>query len=216
MLTMEYMPITEITKWPGNPKKHNIPAIKAQIRKGYHEAMVVDTRSGKLVAGHGRLETLIDMMEKGEAVPENIEVSDEGVWMAPFQLTAFKSDKDAEAFVIAANRISEIGGWDDEALNKMLQQFQGEDEDLIASLGYSSSALDKILAETTTKAARDKTPKEKLEGFENADIKQIVLFFPAHEYEATLPRLEVLMQKSGTDSHTELFLWMVDQIEAAG
>ena len=47
------------------------------------------------------------------------------------------------------------------------------------------------------------------------NVKQVVLFFSAEEFEKLLPRLDVVMTETGATSHTEVFLKLLEEHEAA-
>ena len=56
---IEYVPLDQLKKAPRNPKAHS-DDIKTSIgRFGYVEPIVVDERTGCIVAGHGRREALL-------------------------------------------------------------------------------------------------------------------------------------------------------------
>ncbi len=216
-ITVQYMPISQIVAWDRNPKKHATKKIQASIRRfGFNQPVIMDEKSGKLVAGHGRVEALKLMKESGEAPPDRVVI--QGIdWCVPVvRGVGFKDQKEADGYVVADNRMVELGGWDDDILNDILKQFQGETEDYMEAVGYDLPDLEKLVADTNSEVLRNKTPKEVTEQFMNAEIKQIVLYMMGDEYDALLPRLEALMKSSNTESHTELFLWMVENCEAAG
>ena len=112
---IKWLPLSEIERWPRNPKKHDIPGIKDSLRRfGFIETPVRDERTGKLVAGHGRIEGLTSMRDAGEDPPGNIRVRPDGEWLVPVTCgLSFKDDLTAEAYIIASNRLTELGGWDD-------------------------------------------------------------------------------------------------------
>jgi hypothetical protein len=101
---------------------HDIEALAASIRRhGFVEPVVRDERTGKLVAGHGRDETLEMMKRAGEPPPKRIKVREDGEWMVPC-LTgiSFEDESTAEAYIIGSNRLVELGGWDEEALQAII------------------------------------------------------------------------------------------------
>lgn len=151
-LTIEYKRLTDIVPADRNPKNHDVTTIQASYgRFGYAEAIVEDERTGKLASGHGRVEALAALREAGAQAPENIQVEngdgpDGPVWLVPVQVGwASRNDEEAQAFLIAANRLTETGGWDDQSLADLL--------DIIAKtplglegVGYSPEELGDLLA----------------------------------------------------------------------
>jgi hypothetical protein len=120
---VEYTALSDLRRWDRNPKLHDIEALAASIRRhGFVEPVVRDERTGKLVAGHGRDETLEMMKRAGEPPPKRIKVREsDGEWLVPC-LTgiSFEDESIAEAYIIGSNRLVELGGWDEEALQAII------------------------------------------------------------------------------------------------
>lgn len=120
---VEYTALSDLRRWDRNPKLHDIEALAASIRRhGFVEPVVRDERTGKLVAGHGRDETLEMMKRAGEPPPRRIKVREsDGEWLVPC-LTgiSFEDESTAEAYIIGSNRLVELGGWDEEALQAII------------------------------------------------------------------------------------------------
>ncbi len=104
---IEYVPLTEVQRWPRNPKQHAF---------GFVDPLIIDENSGKLVAGHGRLEALAKLKQEGKPRPTRIRESN-GEWLVPvLRGVGFKEAKEAEAYLIADNQTVMLGGWDDKLL----------------------------------------------------------------------------------------------------
>lgn len=119
---VEYTALSDLRRWDRNPKLHDIEALAASIRRhGFVEPVVRDERTGKLVAGHGRDETLEMMKRAGEPAPKRIKVRADGEWMVPvLSGVSFENESDAEAYIIGSNRLVELGGWDEDALQAII------------------------------------------------------------------------------------------------
>ncbi len=118
---IEYRPLSEVLPADRNPKEHDDAAIQASFqRHGFTEPVFEDGRTGKLVAGHGRLENLVLLHEAGHAMPEGIVAADDGEWMLPV-VVGWSSADDAEAedYVSVSNRLVELGGWNPQLLAEM-------------------------------------------------------------------------------------------------
>ena len=144
-LRIEYMPLSKLVRAPRNPKEHDIGAIMASMRRfGYVSSVIVDDATGRLVAGHGRLDTLQAMKAQGQAPPERIQVRD-GEWLVPVQRgVAFDDEREAEAYVVADNRATELGGWDESLLADVLGDLAAEDA--LDGTGFDGDDLDGLLA----------------------------------------------------------------------
>ena len=132
---------------PRNPKEHDLAGIRASVsRHGFVEAPTVDERTGRLVAGHGRLGDLAARRDAGEDPPEGVEVDEDGTWRVPTQRGwASRSEADAEAYVIAANKLTEAGGWDNKLLAEMLGDYR-QDSDWLLGTGYQEKEVVSFLA----------------------------------------------------------------------
>ena len=143
---LEPMRLADVQPALRNPKDHADAEIAASMdRFGYVEVMVLDERTGRLVAGHGRRKQLVAAQAAGEAPPEGVEVGDDGEWLPPV-LRGWEStnDDEAEAYLIASNRLTERGGWHDDVLGDLLADLQAADA--LRGTGYTSTQVDDLLA----------------------------------------------------------------------
>ena len=156
-LRIEYHDIQEIKRWPRNPKGHKDKEIESSIKRfGFVTPMVKDERTGQLVAGHGRLERLLAMHAKGDPVPKWIKVGLDGSWLAPVVCgVSFDNEAEAEAYLLADNKIGEAGGWNTEELSAMLTDLNAQEVDL-SHLGFSRFDLAKMVTPVDpNKSTRD-------------------------------------------------------------
>ena len=84
-MKLEYVKLHEIEEADVNPKDHDIGEIYMSMKRfGFTEPPVRNETTGKLVAGHGRIETL--KVLEGEDItkpPTNIKLDEEGNWLIP-------------------------------------------------------------------------------------------------------------------------------------
>ena len=141
---LDYQDLDTIESAPNNPKEHQIDNVRASIdRFGYVAPMIIDDRTGRLVVGHGRLESLKARRDAEETPPDGIQVDDTGRWLAPvIRGWSSRSDVDAAAYVVADNHLTELGGWDYESLNDLLSDLP---EDLREIVGFDQEEIDSIL-----------------------------------------------------------------------
>jgi len=115
-IEFEYIPLSELIAYPQNPKSHDIGAIDQSIKRfGYVAPVIVDTNSGYIVAGHGRVETLAGMKHNGEPPPKRIVVQGND-WLVPVNRIALEDEIELLAYIVADNKLAELGGWDDPLL----------------------------------------------------------------------------------------------------
>jgi hypothetical protein len=140
----DYVPLETVQRAPRNPKGHNSELIANSIsRFGIVESPAIDERTGRLVAGHGRLDDWITRKAAGEAPPDGIDIDPEtGDWLVPVQRGwASRSDADAEAYLVISNSSSQMGGWDDEALAQLLADLRDQDETLLDLTGFDGDFI---------------------------------------------------------------------------
>lgn len=151
---IEYLPLGALLDMrdPDNVKGHAEDVIAASMdRFGYVEPVIVDERTGKLVAGHGRLGQLqllaaTATSDEPVAPPEGIvSNSDGGGWLVPV-VRGWRStdDQEARAAGIALNRAGEVGGWTD-GLAEMLAELA--DTEAGMPPGFTPDDLDGLIAE---------------------------------------------------------------------
>ena len=120
---------------PANARKHderNLDAIRASlVRFGQREPLVVQARTQRLIAGHGRRDA---MKALGWAHCDVVEVD--------------LDDVQAAALGIALNRSAELGEWDEPALAALLESLRAENA--LDGTGFSTAELDALLADLDT------------------------------------------------------------------
>ena len=139
-LHIEYLPLDQLLRWPGNPKDHADDAIAASIaRFGFRDPLAIDETTGRLVAGHGRLSALERAHVAGSAAPQFVQVRGDGMWLVPVTRGgSFEDEAEASAYLVAHNRTSELGGWDDGLLAEFLKPL---DDDLLSVTGFDLDAF---------------------------------------------------------------------------
>lgn len=143
---IEYVPLSELRRWPRNPKGHDLGALhESYDRFGYVMPMLLDERTGRLAVGNGRLDALQQRKAAGKEAPGGIRASD-GMWSVPVvRGVSFETDAEMDAYVIADNRLTETGGWDEPALASILADLAVEEEGL-RGVGFDKDDLDALLA----------------------------------------------------------------------
>ncbi len=145
---VEYTPLALILAAPRNPKRHATDEIKTSINRfGLAELPLVDERTGRLVAGHGRLDDLAARRAAGEDPPDGIRVHPKtGEWLVPVNRGwASRSDADAEAYVLASNNLTTLGGWDNPLLAETLRDLAAADATLLEVTGWTPDDLEDML-----------------------------------------------------------------------
>ena len=136
------VPLRDIVVADRNPKQHRIPAIVESIERfGFVAPLLIDDRTGRLVAGHGRVEALRARQADGGAPPAGISVDRDGEWSVPaIRGVAFADDSEALAYLLADNRICEAGGWDQAQLREVMAEIEDR-----SGLGWDDREIDILL-----------------------------------------------------------------------
>jgi hypothetical protein len=70
---VEYMALSALLRAPRNPKNHDIGLMhESSKRFGAVEPPTINEKTGRTVAGHGRLDTLQQSKARGEKPPERM------------------------------------------------------------------------------------------------------------------------------------------------
>lgn len=148
-LRIEYMRLDKIKRNKDNPKDHDLGALGESFRRfGFVMPMAINEETDDLLAGHGRLDKLEQGMIAGEEPPGRVRVdpADE-MWMAPVIRGISMDEEDGKAYVVTDNRTTELGGWDDPLLAKVLLEVGGANvEEGLRGTGFDANDLDYLIS----------------------------------------------------------------------
>lgn len=157
---IEYAPVAEVVPADDNPKDHDADLLDGSVLEhGFVEPPQLDERTGKLIAGHGRIEAL----KRAEAAggppkgydgrwpPEGVIVAEGGHWMLPVvRGWSSRDDQQAKAYLIVANQSTIKPGWKPRKLAEYLHDLDRQVVTL-ESIGFDDAGYDKLLQETGLK-----------------------------------------------------------------
>ena len=165
MIEIEYIDLDDIIEADDNPKDHDIGVIYQSIKRfGFNNPIMLNEATGKLLAGHGRLQTLKMMKDNGESAPDRINVEkdldDDRIefWYVPvLKGVSIDNVAEAQAYLLADNRITELGGWKPMDLMESLTDIIEQTGNLEGT-GYDLEDVETILGdmESTTFEVDDK------------------------------------------------------------
>ena len=134
----EIIPLESIIPNPKNPNTHPKEQIKLLSNiiasQGWRMPIVVSTRSGFIVKGHGRLEA----------------AKAAGMETVPVEYQNYGTEAEEYADLIADNRIAELSIIDEEMLTELLAEMEEEYQELT---GYSEDELTDLLSELESETA---------------------------------------------------------------
>ena len=132
---VERRAVSELTPYARNARTHSdeqIAQIAASIREwGWTVPILVDER-GEIIAGHGRV-----------LAAQRLGLED-----VPCMVAEGWTEAQRRAYVLADNKLTLNGGWDEDLLKIELDELQGFDFDL-GLTGFGEDELAKMLAEPT-------------------------------------------------------------------
>ena len=209
---IEWMDIDKIPPHPENPKAHDLPAIMASMRAfGFRGAVILDERSGLTNEGHGRIEALKALRSENPKDPPGNIRSTHGhqKWLVPVvRGQAFANEDEARAFLIASNRLTELGGWN----AKLDEIFASLDASLAGVTGFTAEAVARISAEALEEVDVDfgsdesRDPSEELAQGEKLPgvTKLVQVILSADQYEQFNGAMRVLSSRTGITGVSDL------------
>jgi len=141
---LEWVDLGELRPAERNAKDHDLGLLVQSIRRfGFVAPFLVDEGTGRLVAGHGRAEALAVMRNAGEAPPRGVREQD-GRWLVPVvRGLEFGSEAEALAYLVADNRATEAGGWNEAELAEVLAELEREVG--LLGVGFDQEDLEELL-----------------------------------------------------------------------
>jgi len=128
----ELVTLEKLVPNPRNPNQHSQSQVallaKVILHQGWRSPIVVSTRSGFIVAGHGRLQAAMVL----------------GLETVPVDYQDFATEADEWAHLIADNRLAELAESDESALRTLLGELNGTDIDMDLS-GFDATALQALM-----------------------------------------------------------------------
>jgi ParB-like chromosome segregation protein Spo0J len=120
------------------------------------------------------------------------------------------SDGDVRALRISINRLATLAEWDSDLLAKELKTLSADGVGLEA-LGFDDDALNKLgvnLQEDAVSAVIEGdetrvTAADKLLGYENSTVRQIVLILDVNEFSDIMQALDQIKKAKDLDTNTE-------------
>lgn len=153
-LRIQYEDLDDIVGADNNPKDHDLGVLYQSMQRfGFTNPIIMNESTGKLLAGHGRLQTLQMMKDNGEKAPDRIQVQkdieDDRIefWYVPVLYGISMSNvAEAQAYLIADNRLTELGGWKPVDLMDSLTDIL-EETGKLDGTGYDLDDIETILGD---------------------------------------------------------------------
>jgi len=166
---IESWPLSRFASWPSNPRAHSdqVSLGESFERHGFIDPIVIDEATQRMVAGHGRIEKLVEMKRDGKPPPGRVRVSPDGEWLVPvLRGVSFANEIEAEAYLISCNRIPEKSGWVEDLLGPMLERHVGN----VAGTGYTVEESTDLIARAQRALESSPPNVDPPEDFEEHDV----------------------------------------------
>ena len=181
------VPVSTLRAHPRNPRRGDVEEIRKSLRRFGQQRPLLALPDGTLVAGH-------HVWQAAEA---------EG-WPDVAVLHSDLSDAEVDAYLVADNRLSDLGLYDDTALAQLLGSLDGD----LDGLGYTNDDLEQLLAlldpPELERAGRGRTPMEMPLALGEAELYRIMLTYDHDTYEELVSRLEEIRVERGLDSYSDV------------
>ena len=131
---IETWPLDSLKPYAQNAKTHGddqVAKIAASMAEFGWTVPVLVAEDGEVIAGHGRI----------------LAASQLGLTEAPVIVLGHLTEAQRRAYRIADNKLTEMGGWDEDLLSAELKGLLAEEFDL-SLIGIADGELDRLLAET--------------------------------------------------------------------
>lgn len=157
---IEFLPLSGLLEWPGNPKGHRVDQLRKAIERfGMINPIIVDDASRRIVAGHGRLRALNDMKEEAPDKPPSGVRAEKEEWLVPVLVGhSFASEAEAEAYLVADNKLVEMGGWLPQDLAPMLDRINQQTLGGLLGTGFTVGDQDALRAVIAPVVAPEERP----------------------------------------------------------
>jgi hypothetical protein len=191
-LTIERVPIDSLTPSEKNPRRGNVEAIADSLNRfGQVRPILAQAGTRRIVAGHHTWRAAKDVLG----------------WTEIDVVLREMSDAEANAYMVADNRLSDIGTNDDEALMQLLSELEESGE--LVGTGYTSDDVEdlrSLLGAVETEAepfegGYAEMPDDKSEGTRGAGpmpMREVVILMTVEQADDFGRRVKRLESAYGT------------------
>ncbi len=191
-------PMTDLIPLPDNSRHGDIPALAESLRRfGQRKPIVIDGDRVIIAGNHiYQAAALLEATEIAAVSAEDL------------------SAEDRRAYVLADNRLSDLGGYDVELLSAQLAA-AAEDAAGLLGTGYDADDLDDVLAALQEQATPDlagygDTLADKQADYAAHATRSVVLFYTGARFLWFTDRMEELRDQYGVSSTADALLALIE------
>lgn len=159
-LKIDYVPLSQVKKWPGNAREWDLNAIYESINEfGFRDPLAVNSRNNQIEEGHGRVNVLAEKKSAGDQPPKWVYEKDDE-WFIPVMW--FDDEPEIQhRYAIGHNRTQDIGNYDNVKLTKELQKLA--DNEALKGTGYTVDDLKELLKQVEQDQEYEEPPEAQME-----------------------------------------------------
>lgn len=210
---VELLELARLKGWEGNPKRHATAEIQASLERfGFVKPVVIDERTGVIVAGHGRVETLRRMQQAKLDPPAGIAVRADA-WLVPvLRGLSWPDELERNAYILASNKLEESGGWDDPKLAVLLKR----QDQRLNGVGWTAEEVEALLGGLNKQYQTGATPREAYENqYTKTEVRSLTFYFTPQELQEVEEQMVRVGCQMETDDRKLIFLEVLRRHENA-
>ncbi len=192
-MKIEQIPTEKLIPYARNAKKHDaaqVSKLAGSIREfGFNNPVLIDKDNG-IIAGHGRV-----MAAQSLNLPD-----------VPCIRLGHLTDTQRRAYILADNRLAEIGGgWDEEMLKLELGDLI-EDDINFESIGFSAGELEDFFQSASTPDTGAQMSEETQNEYLNGGVKKFEIYVEIDRYDEVKSMLGRVGVVNDLDNNTDILL----------
>jgi hypothetical protein len=190
---IEQVATASLVPYARNAKKHDaaqVAAIAGSIREfGFNNPVLIDAENG-IIAGHGR----------------TLAAHQLGLATVPCLRLTHLTDSQRRAYILADNRLAEIGGgWDSDMLAAELEALAAEGV-AMEDLGFDADALEDLISPTSSPDIGAQMSDEAQNDYLNGGVKKFEIYVEIDRYDEVKNMLERVGAANDLDNNTDILL----------
>lgn len=192
-MTIEHLATASLIPYARNAKKHDanqVAKLAGSIREfGFNNPVLIDADNG-IIAGHGRV----------------LAAQSLGLEKIPCIRLGHLTPTQKQAYILADNRLAEIGGgWDMEMLKLEISDLI-EDDINFESIGFSDGELEEFLQPALKHDTGAQMSEETQNEYLNGGVKKFEIYVEIDRYDEVKSMLERVGVANNLDNNTDILL----------
>lgn len=218
---MERLPLAQLHRYPGNPRRGDLDAIRESLRRnGQYQPLVVQQSTLFVLAGNHRLDAMeVEGWDEADVVVLDVDDDAARRIVAADNRTSDLATYDEHELVHLLRELGEDldgTGWGTDDYDDLLASLQESDADLFGPAGPLSAATGSAGAYAEGGSAAGTNVRQTPSYREYEDVyatratRFLALIFPLAQYAWLVERLGRIAETEAVESHSEALLRLVE------